>query len=166
MAEGILRALLRREGYAGEFVVESAGTHATPGAPVSANSVEVSAERGIDIRGHVARPLSRRMVERADLILAMEPEHADFARMAYSEADGKCFVLTQYCESEGDPLGIPDPIGMGLSSYRETFSRIEAGLLAGLPRILALAGVGGDRREQKTTTEIATPPREGGDDDE
>lgn len=166
MAEGILRHLVRREGHSGEFVVESAGTHAAPGAPVSASSVEVSGEHGIDIRGHVARPLGRRMVDRTDLILAMEPEHAEFLRMAYPEAGGKCFVLTSYCQPEGDPLGVPDPIGLGIEAYRETYDRIDGALRAALPRILALAGLRNDRPDESRGRATGTVPSKGGDEDE
>lgn len=166
LAEGILRHLIRREGHSAEFVVESAGTHASPGAPVSANSVEVAGEHGIDIRGHVARPLSRRMAERSDLILAMEAEHADFVRMAYPEAEEKTFVLTRYADPGGDPLGVPDPIGLGLAAYRDTFDRIETGLRAALPRILALAGLAGEVPERSAGRASDAASSMGGDDDE
>jgi protein-tyrosine-phosphatase len=138
VAEGILRKLHRMAGSHGGVIVESAGTAAMPGAPASGNSVEVAASYGIDIRGHAARQLTRRLVSRARLILTMQPEHREWIVARYPEAAEKTHVITLYAEPAGDPEGIPDPIGLGIDAYRETFAQIEGSLKAAMPRILSL----------------------------
>ena len=144
MAEGLLRKLIRESGKQGEVVVESAGTFPVEGAPASTESVATAAEHGVDIRGHAGRPLSDRLVQRADLILTMEPEHRDRLVAAYPDAAEKTHLITRYGDPEGDPLGVPDPIGQSREVYERTFELIRAGLEAAMPRILERVP---DRRE-------------------
>jgi protein-tyrosine-phosphatase len=138
MAEGLLRKLLREAGFHDRIVVESAGTFPTEGSHASSDSIETAAEAGIDLRGHAARSLGPRLVARADVILVMAPEHVDRILDFYPEAEGKTYLLTIFGDPEGDPLGVPDPIGLGPEVYRTTFRQIEAALRAALPRILAM----------------------------
>jgi protein-tyrosine-phosphatase len=136
MAEGILRKLLRDQDQHHEIVVESAGTHPLEGAAASQTAIEISSERGIDLRGHVARPLSARLVERADLILTMEPEHGQRMAERFPGANGKTHLLTTYADPGGDPLGVPDPYGADRETYEEAFGLIERSLQDALPRML------------------------------
>jgi protein-tyrosine phosphatase len=144
MAEGLLRKLLRDNGQHGGVVVESAGTYAVTGAPASSDGIDVAAEMGVDLRGHIARAISGRLVGRADLILAMEPEHEDRLMAAFPDAAGKTHLITTFGDPSGDPLGIPDPIGQGREVYARTLRLIEVSLRAALPKILAMVGEGGD----------------------
>jgi protein-tyrosine phosphatase len=151
MAEGILRKLLRDSGSHGGVIVESAGTAAMEGAHASGNSVEVAFRRGIDIRGHAARQLTKRLVNRASLILTLQPEHKEWIAGRYPDAAAKTNVITSYADPDGDPDGIHDPIGLDLDAYEETFVQIEGSLRAALPRILSLMPEG-----TKPTTNRAT----------
>jgi protein-tyrosine-phosphatase len=144
MAEGLLRKLLRDNDQHGEVVVESAGTFAPEGAPASSDAVEVAAEMGVDLRGHVARALSARLIGRADLILTMEPEHAGHLLASFPEAAGKTRLITTFGDPAGDPLGVPDPIGRGQDVYKKTLRLIETSLRAALPKIFAMVAEGGD----------------------
>lgn len=138
MAEGLLRKMLRDRAQHGEVVVESAGTFAAQGAPASTDAVDVAAASGVDLRGHVARSLTARLVGRADLILTMEPEHGDRVLRAFPDAAGKTHLITTFGDPLGDPLGIADPIGQGREVYDETFRSIEASLRGALPKIGAM----------------------------
>ena len=140
MAEGLLRKMLRDGEQHGEIVVESAGTYAAEGAPASSDAIEVAAGVGVDLRGHVARSLSGRLVGRADVILAMEPEHEDRMLSVYPEAADKIHLITTFGDPAGDPLGIADPIGQGRAVYRRTLVQLDASLRAALPRILVMVG--------------------------
>jgi protein-tyrosine-phosphatase len=138
MAEGLLRKLVRESQRHGEIVVESAGTHPLEGAPASPESIDTAAEHGVDLRGHAARPITARLVGRADLILAMQPVHRELILGLFREAHGKTDVVTTFGDPEGDPDGVPDPIGLGPEFYEETFCKIDASLRAALPLILAM----------------------------
>ncbi|MBD3162039.1 MAG: hypothetical protein GF346_07065 [Candidatus Eisenbacteria bacterium] len=136
MGEGLLRKMLRDRGKQGEVVVESAGTFPVEGAPASSEAVATAAEHGVDIRGHVGRALTDRLVQRADLILTMAPDHRDRLVAAYPEAEEKTELITLYGDPEGDPRGVPDPIGQGKEIYERTFLQIQRGLDAAFPKIL------------------------------
>lgn len=138
LAEGILRKLVRDAGSHGSIVVESAGTAAVEGAHASGNSVEVAARAGIDIRGHAARQLTKRLVGRSSLILTMQPEHRDWIVSKFPEAAAKTQVVTSYADPAGARDGVQDPIGLDIDAYQETFERIEESLKAAMPRILDL----------------------------
>jgi protein-tyrosine phosphatase len=138
LAEGILRKLVRDAGSHGAVVVESAGTAAVEGAHASGNSVEVAARAGIDIRGHAARQLTKRLVSRSNLILTMQPEHRDWIVGKFPEAAEKTHVVTRYVDASEDSDGVQDPIGLDIDAYQETFEKIEESLRAAMPRILDL----------------------------
>jgi len=72
MGEALLRAHLSTRGLPAR--VHSAGTMHWNG-PATDHTVEVLHELGIDARAHRSRPLSRRLVHRADLVLAMTRNH-------------------------------------------------------------------------------------------
>ena len=72
MGEALLREHLGRRGV--DANVHSAGTMHWAG-PATDHTVEVLHELGIDARAHRSRPLSRRLVKRADLVLAMTRNH-------------------------------------------------------------------------------------------
>ena len=142
MGEGLLRKLLREENRHGEVVVESAGTHALDGSAASLEAIDTAAEDGVDIRGHVARSITKRLVDRADLILTMEPEHADRLVDDYPEAESRVHLVTVYGDPKGDRLGVPDPIGLGHETYRAAYRTIKKALRYAVPRILAMVPEG------------------------
>jgi protein-tyrosine phosphatase len=136
MAEGLLRKMLREHNRHGEIVVESAGTFPLDGSPASTEAIETAAEDGVDIRGHVARSLSARLVDRSDLILTMEPGHIEDLVASFSGAGSKTFLLTLFGDVRGDQLGVPDPIGLGVETYRAVYRMIKQSLEAAIPKIV------------------------------
>jgi protein-tyrosine phosphatase len=94
MAEGLLRHHLLARGV-GDVRVASAGVSGWDGSPASAEGVEALSERGVDISSHLARRLGRRMIDSADLVVAMAAEHREgVARMAPS-AGPRTFTLKE-----------------------------------------------------------------------
>jgi len=150
MAEGLLRKLVRDQGYHGEIVVESAGTFPVEGASASIDAIENAAEEGVDIRGHVARPLTGKMVERTDLILVMEDEHLGRLAAAFPTVEGRAHLVTTYGDPNGDPLGVPDPIGQGREIYRKAYRLIESGLQSAMPKIIELVSAKDDATGHST----------------
>ncbi|MBD0337173.1 MAG: low molecular weight protein arginine phosphatase [Cyanobacteria bacterium Co-bin13] len=120
-------ALLRsRSAAAGlPLAVESAGTVASAGHPMSLPMEIILQEQGVDC-GHQSRRISWELLHWADLILAMTRSHkAILIATAPSIAD-KVFTLKEY---GGDTLypDIDDPAGTDLPSYRRCAAEIEAG---------------------------------------
>ena len=59
------------------YMVLSAGLAAYPGSPASPESVELMRRRGIDLDNHNSQPLTDHLMEQADLLLTMTPNHRD-----------------------------------------------------------------------------------------
>lgn len=122
MAEALLREALASRG-ADQVIVESAGTGAWDGAPVSEGAYLIGLEHGLDLSGHRARLLTRELVKSADLILAMSGSHR--ARVAELGGEDKAHLLTEYAgrdETEGE---VTDPFGSDLASYRSTYEELQ-----------------------------------------
>ena len=136
MAEGILR--VRLSPRSAEFAsVTSAGVAAAPGLPASTNSVLACRHHGIDITGHRSRPITRDLVEAADLILVMEDHHRQALVGSWPQAAGKTSLLSEYAMngSGGPPRGVADPIGQDVDVYARVFDAIEQYVARALPRI-------------------------------
>jgi len=95
IAEGILREELQRRLGGDAPDVISAGVSGWDGSPATPEAVEAATERGADISGHVARRLSRKDIERADLILCMAGEHRQDVVHAVPRASEKTFTLKE-----------------------------------------------------------------------
>jgi protein-tyrosine-phosphatase len=142
LAAALLERALKDRGL-DAIEVNSAGTGAWEGAPVSEGAYLVGLERGLDLSGHRARLLSREMVEAADLVLTMARHHR--ARVDELGGEGHVFVLGEYAGREGDEAEVSDPFGGNLDVYRDTCAELEALVAAAVERIVAEAGRGDQR---------------------
>jgi protein-tyrosine phosphatase len=135
MAEVILRAALPAE-WGGQVDVGSAGTGAGDGSPATAYAIATAAAHGLDLRGHRSRALTPRMVREADLVLAMEPRHAEWAGSLAPDAKDRIRLVTeQSAEGGANSSGVGDPIGGTAEEYDDTFHRIRSHLLRWVPLI-------------------------------
>ena len=141
MAEGIARAVAADRGLS-DVAVESAGAGANPfppGTPMpeigpSDGALLVSLEHGIDLGAHRARPLSRELVEQADLVLAMGERH--LARVRELGGAGKSFLLTEFASHGEHARGVADPFGGDLAAYRETYDDLDREVRRALDRLV------------------------------
>ncbi len=121
----LAEAIARRE-LGDQADIASAGTWANPGNPATGPAVEVAAETGADLRAHRARPVTREMIDAADLVYAASREHVSEMRRIAPHAAAKIHML--------DPGGrsIDDPYGSDLRFYRQVRDEIEAAIAARL----------------------------------
>lgn len=103
--------------------VSSAGLGALAGHPASEHSVELMADRGLDITGHKARQLTPDMIESSDLVLVMEQGHKRAIDSLEPAARGKVYRL---CEWRG--TDIPDPYQQPKEAFEEALVLIEQGV--------------------------------------
>lgn len=137
MAEVVLRSLLPAES-AGQVEVRSAGTGAADGAPATELAVATAAGHGLKLESHRARALTPRLLREADLILAMEPRHAEWAKGLAPDVRERIHVITEQGADAGAAgTGIRDPIGGTAEDYADTFHRIRSHLLRWVPWIEA-----------------------------
>lgn len=119
------------------WTVSSAGTWARQERGASRNSVLVMKERGIDIEDHMAKGVTRQMLQEADLVLCMEQGHAEALHAEFrDEAAGKVYMLSQMVGRRHD---IADPYGQELPAYEHMAQEVEQLIDGALPRIKQLA---------------------------
>ena len=118
MAEGIFRKYLAEKlqcdvdhltemGYK----THSAGIMNMAGLPASAEAITACAAKGIDIKAHQSRTLSRQLIEESDFIYAMAQMHRE-----------RVIALNPEATEDKD---IPDPIGQPQEVYNSCAEMIE-----------------------------------------
>lgn len=150
MAEGLLRAETKRRGC--DIQVSSVGTWAHFGYPAMPESVEVLADRGIDLSEHRSRPVDVDELAHADVVVAMTSVHVRELLEIAPEIRPKVVLMKELVEialegqlpdsSEdrlarllGAPrpqwrraLDLDDPIGKPRGAYEKTMAEIELGI--------------------------------------
>ncbi|NOX97386.1 MAG: low molecular weight protein arginine phosphatase [Nitrospirae bacterium] len=125
MAQGLFHKMLKDRGKK-DIKLASAGTGALPGMKPPREVEDVLGEEGIDVSQHEATRLTTDLIEKADLILAMDRCHQQTILEMSSRASEKTFLLEEFISCAGDEFpGIPDPIGESLDTYREIFGKIK-----------------------------------------
>ncbi len=131
LAEAMLRKLAADRKRA-DIVVESAGTGAYDGGPASEGAYLIGLEHGLDLSAHQSRPITRPMVEAADLVLGMSQHHVD--RAVELGGEGKSQLLGAYGGRAADDAEVEDPFGGDLDEYRRTYEQLAELLPAVLDR--------------------------------
>ena len=124
MAEGLFERMIAERP---DLRVLSAGVSTYPGQPPSAHAVEVLEELGVDISHHRSKPLSEKVIDEADWIVAMTRSHLDSIIYLFPRAAEKVYLLREF-EPGATSLDVADPIGMGLEAYRAAREIIRNGL--------------------------------------
>jgi protein-tyrosine-phosphatase len=133
ISEAILRRLLEERGIT-DVRVSSAGLSAyeldRAGLPADPRSAAVCDRHGLDLSGHVSRPVTPELIESVDLVVVMELWQADAMGHAYPDAN--VHTLPEIGGEEradvADIAGLPEE---GIDAFR---ARAEALLRAGLAR--------------------------------
>lgn len=75
--------------------VSSAGIIGLEGRPADATAKAVALRHGVSLEGHVARKVTRYLLQKSDLILVMEPEHLRFiASVAPENRGNRCCLVS------------------------------------------------------------------------
>ncbi|NQS99319.1 MAG: low molecular weight protein arginine phosphatase [candidate division Zixibacteria bacterium] len=124
MAEGALKSLLEEQG-AQLVSVKSAGTSTVQGIPASFIGVSVMRKHGINIMSHRSQPVTRKLMDRSDLILVMADNHYQHLIEKYPQHKHKIYHLKNYGMDEPveDP-NVVDPIGGEIELYEEVYEDI------------------------------------------
>lgn len=135
MAEALLRARLARDEARRDWQVGSAGVWAVEGRPASAYAIEEMAQRGIDLRAHCSRAITRELMDEAALVLVMTRSHAEALGAAFPEHGHKVYLLSEMVGKEYD---ISDPYGSARREYAYTAKELEQLIEDGYERIVTL----------------------------
>jgi len=103
------------------FSVTSAGLHTRNGSVSPELAVRCAKKFGVDLSSHTGAQLSRSHVQRADLVVGMEPiHHVEFCLRYFKWR--KKFLLLRAIEKMPDSLVIHDPNEKGRKSFQKCFS--------------------------------------------
>ncbi len=136
MAEALFGEIIRNEGEADDWWIDSAGVSAFDGEQATNNTQVVAAERGLDLSSHRSKFSSRDVVEPFSLILVMEDRHRTMLREAFPELSERIYLLK---EMNGGTDDVHDPIGTDIVNYRAMADEVNGILTDGLERIRELA---------------------------
>jgi protein-tyrosine-phosphatase len=112
--------------------VVSAGVASRYGQPASPNSVTALKKAGVDLKGHVSRPLTQELLDRSLVVLCMTESHRDLIELTAAPVPPRLFLFREFMGNK-DSMEIPDPYGMHLSAYEA--SRDE--MVAAIPSIIS-----------------------------
>jgi protein-tyrosine phosphatase len=115
------RVLLRRGG--GAIRAFSAGIMG-PGRRPPPEALEVARARGIEHGDHVSRPLTRELLEAADVLFVFDRHNARSLPADGGRAD-RIFWLGDFDPEWAGRRAILDPWGKPLEEFERTFERIE-----------------------------------------
>ncbi|MEQ6390175.1 low molecular weight protein arginine phosphatase [Bacillaceae bacterium S4-13-58] len=120
MAEAILK-----HKYPSQFNVKSAGVYAGQGMPASEGTQNALQAKGIPCE-HQSQPVSKEVIDWADLILTMTEEHKQALIMEFPETGRKVFTLKEYVNIDSnESRDIMDPFGGPQHVYEKTFEELE-----------------------------------------
>ena len=143
MAEVLFEEIVRNEGEAEEWWIDSAGVSAFDGEQATNNTRLVAAERELDLSAHRSKLTSRAVVEPFSLVLVMEERHRLMLREAFPDLSDRIYLLT---EMIGRTEDVHDPIGTDIANYRAMAEEVNTALTEGLNRIRELS-TGGDEKK-------------------
>jgi protein-tyrosine-phosphatase len=109
MAEFLMRKALREAGLEKEVRIMSAGLHASPGREAHVWAQEASADLGISLADHRAKPLTQDMVDQADCLFAMDFQNKAELLTLYPAAQKRICMLSAYGERPWQYREISDP---------------------------------------------------------
>ncbi len=135
LAEVITQHGLEQRGW-NHVRVDSAGTSAMWGAPASEGSLTAAADVGLDLSGHRSQPLTRKLVEQADIILAMTLGH--MAQVEEMNGEEKVLLVSEFIDNADAGEPIADPIGGTAEEYAEVRDLISEAVEDLLDRLAAI----------------------------
>ncbi len=111
--------------------VLSAGVASRTGQPASPNAVTALKKVGIDLLGHVSRPVTQELLDRSLLVLCMTESHRDMIELTADPVPPRLHLYREFTGTK-ENMEIPDPYGMHLSAYEA--SRDE--MVSAIPSII------------------------------
>ncbi len=112
--------------------VVSAGVASRTGESASPHSVTALKKVGVDLTGHVSRPITQELLNRSLVVLCMTEVQRDMIELTADPAPRRLHLFREFV-GEGGDKEIPDPYGQPLNAYEA--SRDE--MVAAIPSIIA-----------------------------
>lgn len=127
MAEAIAKDKAAKDNMS--IIFQSAGIYAHKGDGASTNAISVMKDMGLDIREHIARPLTESMIKEADMVLTMTASQMAVILSVYPEYSDKVSTLLGFIGQSGD---IDDPFG----GDKDVYSRCSLQLKSAISELI------------------------------
>ena len=122
MAEAYLNKRIEEDGF--DLFVKSAGIIGVDGMKPSKPVLKLFDQEKIDKKKYYSKPLTKELIDWADIILVMEYIHMmKVLNFVPEKKDSVCF-LSEF-DKNSIERGIPDPIGRTLAFYKVSFNIIK-----------------------------------------
>lgn len=118
MAQYLLRHKLSHKP---DMTIESAGIGALVDKPADETAQAILLENGIDASNHRARQVTKDMLGKADLILAMEEKHLKHLYAMAPQVRGKAFLMGKWLDDQP----IPDPYRQQRPAFEHAYKLID-----------------------------------------
>jgi protein-tyrosine-phosphatase len=118
-----------------DIIVSSAGSRGRDGREADPVTATVAGEFGLDLGSHLSQPLTREIVQQADLVVCAEVEHLLAVIDKDSGAFRKTFLLLELAE-RATPLGDDESLPEWVARHHEGRSPaalLKTGAALGLP---------------------------------
>lgn len=124
MAEGLLRQMAE-DAEIDDIEVSSAGIFAFENQAASKNAIAVADSRGVDLRGHRARKITKKQIAESDIVLTMTDSHRGAIVGSFTDDSEKVQTLNGFVQRDGE---IMDPFGCSMEVYEQTMLDIVESL--------------------------------------
>ncbi len=108
-----------------DFNVQSAGFHLKAQRPADPNMVKTALVHNIAMKNCSSHTLNLEMLNKADIVFAMEIEHLLKLKDLYPKHFHKAYLLGSLASEQESPLEISDPYGKSPSDYQQCFKQIQ-----------------------------------------
>lgn len=112
------------------------------GRPMDPRAAAVLRRHGYRDGDHVAHRITAEEIDRADLVIAMEPLHIQRMRrlgdIDSAQAEGRVALLTDFDPDAEPGSGVPDPWYGGPEGFEDTLAAVEAAIPGVLDRVRQL----------------------------
>lgn len=126
-AEGVMKAILKREGLETAYLVDSAGTGGWHiGEQADRRMRKTASERGYDLTSLARQFDPREDFQKFDVIVGMDDENIHDLRAMDREGryDHKIFKMTDFCQ-KCTATSVPDPYYGGLHGFEHVLDILE-----------------------------------------
>lgn len=137
-AEGIMKELVRKEGFEDQFFIDSAGTYGGHNGALPDERMRIHAQR----RGYNLESRARHFYAEADfanfdMIIGMDDQNiADLRRLAQNDQElGKIYKMTDFCQRIKGHTIVPDPYYSGSHGFELVLDILEDAVRGLLDRI-------------------------------
>ena len=137
LAAAFLRDVLKDTAGGIEWVIDSAGTWTTTGAPIPSQTIEDAHRFGLDVRNHKSKQVTAELLSRHDLILVMETGHKEALWIEFPDQSKKVHMLSEVVD--GLIYDIPDPFTREGEYDLDVANELQKIIKRGYKKILALA---------------------------